>query len=323
MMETPAALVYVTDDQPGITRRKCGRGFRYLAPDGTTITGGDERTRLEALAVPPAYEDVWICSLPNGHLQATGRDARKRKQYRYHADWTAAQAQTKFAGLLEFAQLLPLIRRRVVRDLKEDVGDQRFALASAVALIDRTAMRVGNPDYARENGSYGALTLRGKHLKLKGNTIELRFTAKGGKKVRRQMNDRTLARILGKINDLPGAEVLSWLDDDGTAHRLNSTGLNRYLAEASGQDSVTAKTFRTWTGTLAAYEMAEKGEATIKMMSQAAADVLQNTPTIARNSYIHPAVIELAGKGVEPCTSQRISGLNAAEVRLLSYLKSI
>jgi len=231
----PSNLVYVTDDQPGITRQKRGRGYSYIAPDGTTIARGPERQRLEALAVPPAYEDVWMCPLANGHLQATGRDARNRKQYKYHVDWTAAQAETKFAGLVDFGHVLPRIRRRVQRDLKGKAGDQSFALASAVALIDRTSMRVGNPDYARENGSYGALTLRGKHLKLSDNTIHLRFKAKGGKKVRRQMNDRTLARILAKINDLPGAEVLSWLDDDGTPHRLSSAGLNAYLADASGR----------------------------------------------------------------------------------------
>ncbi|MGJ8615390.1 MAG: DNA topoisomerase IB [Sulfitobacter sp.] len=318
----PSNLIYVTDDQPGITRQKRGRGYSYVAPDGTTIARGPERQRLEALAVPPAYEDVWMCPLPNGHLQATGRDARNRKQYRYHVDWTAAQAETKFAGLVDFGHVLPRIRRHVQRDLKGEAGDQSFALASAVALIDRTSMRVGNPDYARQNGSYGALTLRGKHLKLNGNTIQLRFKAKGGKKVRRQMNDRTLARILGKINDLPGAEVLSWLDDDGTPHRLSSAGLNGYLAEAAGTDGITAKTFRTWTGSLAAFEVAEKGAATIKAMAEAAADRLHNTPTIARNSYIHPAVIDLAG--AEPVLDEghAMSGLYAAEGRMLAFLEA-
>ena len=318
----PSDLIYVSDDQPGITRQKRGRGYSYIAPDGTMIVRGPERTRLEALAVPPAYEDVWMCPLPNGHLQFTGRDARNRKQNRYHADWTAAQAETKFAGLVDFGHVLPRIRRRVSRDLKGDAGDQSFALASAVALIDRTSMRVGNPDYARENGSYGALTLRGRHVKLDGNTIHLRFKAKGGKMVRRQMNDRTLARILGKINDLPGAEVLSWLDDDGTPHRLSSAGLNRYLAEASGAKGITAKTFRTWTGTLAAFEVAEKGNATIKAMAEAAVERLHNTPTIARNSYIHPAVIDLARKERLSVEGQTAAGLYVAEGKMLAYLEA-
>ena len=211
----PADLVYYTDAQPGITRLRRGRGFTYRAPDGTTIARGPERARLEALAVPPAYEDVWMCPLPNGHLQATGIDARHRKQYRYHAEWSAHQSETKFASLAEFGHLLPRLRRRVLKDLEEEAGDRIFALASAVALIDRTSIRVGNPDYTEANGTYGALTLRRKHVKLESDTIQLRYTAKGGKKVRRQMKDRTLARVLEKTADLPGAELLTWVDDGG------------------------------------------------------------------------------------------------------------
>ena len=316
-----AGLIYVSDDQPGITRLRRGRGFSYRAPDGTLIGPGAERARLEALAVPPAYEDVWMCIKPNGHLQATGRDQRRRKQYRYHPDWAAQQARTKFDSLVPFGHLLPRIRARVGRDLEQEVGDRGFALAAAVALIDRTSMRVGSPDYTRENGSYGALTLRGRHVALDGNEIRLRYTAKGGKKVRRRIKDKTLARILHKIDDLPGAEVLSWVDDAGTPHALNSTALNDYLAEASGEDGFTAKTFRTWTGSRAAYEVAEKGSATIKDMAQAAADQLSNTPTIARNSYIHPAVIDLAGGDAPDVTPDRTAGLFASEARMLGFLE--
>lgn len=317
----PSDLVYVSDDQPGITRQRRGRGFSYIAPDGTTIARGSERDRIEALAVPPAYEDVWICALANGHLQATGRDARRRKQYRYHADWSAAQAETKFAGLVEFGHLLPRIRRRVARDLEAEVGDRTFALASALTLIDRTSIRVGNPDYTRENGSYGAVTLKRKHVKLKNQTIHMAFTAKGGKRVRKQMNDRTLARILDKISDLPGAELLSWVDDAGDAQTLSSTALNAYIGDAAGQDGITAKTFRTWNGTLAAYTVAEKGDATIKAMAEQAAQELNNTPTIARNSYIHPAVIDLAGADPLVTKGTAKSGLFAAEGRLLNFLE--
>ncbi|MGC1496982.1 MAG: DNA topoisomerase IB [Sulfitobacter sp.] len=319
----PCDLVYVSDDQPGILRQRRGRGFSYVAPDGTTIARGPERDRIEALAVPPAYEDVWICALANGHLQATGRDARKRKQYRYHPDWLAAQAETKFAGLVEFGHLLPRIRRRVARDLETDVGDRAFALASALTLIDRTSIRVGNPDYTRENGSYGAVTLKGNHIRLKGQTIHMAFTAKGGKRVRKQMNDRTLARVLNKISDLPGAELLSWVDDAGAAQTLSSTALNSYIAEAAGQDGVTAKTFRTWNGTLAAYTIAEKGGATIKDMAENAAQELNNTPTVARNSYIHPAIIDLAGADPLDVAGNGKSGLFAAEGRLLNFLEGL
>ena len=317
----PADLVYMTDDQPGIRRNRRGRGFTYTAPDGTTIARGAERKRLEALAVPPAYEDVWMCPLHNGHLQATGRDTRARKQYRYHVDWSAAQSETKFAGLMDFGLALPRLRRRVKRDLEEDAGERTFALASAVALIDKTAMRVGNADYTRENGSYGAVTLRNRHVKLKGNTITLRFTAKGGKKVNRQVNDRTLAQILQKISYLPGAEVLRWIDGDGNPCALTSAALNAYIAEAAGCEGVTAKTFRTWTGTLAAYSVAEKGGATIKAMSEAAAERLNNTPTIARTSYIHPGVIDLAGADPVELEARSRSGLLAAENRLLAFLE--
>ena len=261
-------LVYVTDSEPGISRRRRGRGFSYIAPDGTTIARGPLRERIEALAVPPAYEDVWICTQENGHLQATGRDQRNRKQYRYHPDWSAAQADTKFEQLVSFGQTLPAIRRKVDQDLKSDPGDIEFALAAAVSMIDRAALRVGHPDYARENGSYGALTLKRRHLAIKDNGLELSFTAKGGKKVRKVVTDRKLQKLLHKINDVPGATLLSWIDDDGVAQTLSSQQLNGYLSDAAQADDITAKTFRTWSGTLAAFIRAESGPVTIKDMAQ-------------------------------------------------------
>lgn len=322
---TPIAasgLVYFSDDQPGISRRRRGRGFSYIAPDGTTIARGAERERLEALAVPPAYEDVWICPLQNGHLQATGRDTRARKQYRYHPEWAELQARTKFDRLAEFGEVLPRIRRRVRRDLQADAGDWLFAIASAVTLIDRTAIRVGSPDYTRQNGSYGALTLRRKHVTLADNRIEMRYTAKGGKKVRRQINDKRLARILDKISDLPGAELLTWVDDEGAVQTLNSTALNAYIADAAGSEGVSAKTFRTWKGTLAAFEVAERGDATIKAMAEAAAAELNNTPTVARNSYIHPAVIEQAGERPLKTKGYERNDLRLSEGRLLKFVQA-
>lgn len=319
----PAELIYYQDSQPGISRLRCGRGFTYRAADGTTIDRGVERKRLEALAVPPAYEDVWMSPLVNGHLQATGRDARARKQYRYHEKWSEAQSETKFNGLTDFGHALPKLRRFVKRDLAQQAGERSFALASAVTLIDRAALRVGNADYTRENGSYGTVTLQSKHVKLAGNQISLRYTAKGGKRVRRQINDQTLARTLGKINDLPGAELFSWIDDQGDVHSLNSSALNEYIAEAAGNDSITAKTFRTWAGTVAAFEVAEKGSATIKSMADAASMRLSNTPTVARNSYIHPAVIGLAGSDALVLDTARTSGLFATEGRLLQFLEAL
>ena len=320
-MSTAATdLVYYTDAQPGIRRQRRGRGFSYIAADGTTIARGAERSRLEALAVPPAYEDVWMCPLPNGHLQATGWDARSRKQYRYHPDWSAAQAETKFTHLVEFGHALPRIRRRVTRDLSEEPGDRDFALASAVALIDRFSMRVGNADYTRENSSYGALTLQRKHVRLKGNEILLSFTAKGGKAVRKRLTDKKLAKVLGQIGDLPGAELLGWVDAQNAQHSLSSSALNAYLSEAAALDHVTAKTFRTWAGTVAAFEVAEAGGATIKAIAEAAAERLHNTPTVARNSYIHPRVIDLAGSEPLNVDAPETSGLRASERRLLHFL---
>lgn len=314
-------LVYVSDAQPGIRRQRCGRGFTYIAPDGTTIARGVERQRLEALAVPPAYKDVWMCPMANGHLQATGRDARARKQYRYHVEWSQAQAQTKFDGLLTFAHNLPRLRARVTRDLRAEAGERDFALACAVTLIDRTSLRVGNPDYTDQNGSYGALTLRRRHLTLHKDGIRLRFSAKGGKKVRKRINDRTLSRVLQKIGDLPGAEILTWIDKDGDAHPLTSQALNAYIGEGIVAEGMTAKTFRTWAGTVAAFEIAQAGGATIKQMADAAAERLSNTPTVARNSYIHPDVIALAGAEALSGYDAGLSGLRAAENRLLAYLE--
>ncbi len=323
-MSPDAGLVYYPDSRPGVRRERRGRGFSYIAPDGTRIDRGAERKRLEALAVPPAYDDVWICPLPHGHLLATGIDARSRKQYRYHPKWSSARSETKFAGLVDFGHALPAIRRRVERDLQSEPGDQKFALAAAVSLIDRLALRVGNEDYTRENGSYGAVTLRRSHLRLKDNDIHLAYIAKGGKKVRRRLSDRKLMRLLEKVRDLPGAELLTWVDADGDVHSLRSGALNRYLADAGTGDGFTAKTFRTWAGTLAAFELAEAGRATtIQAMCEAAADRLSNTPAIARTSYIHPGVIALAGSDIDLPEAQKLNGLAAAERRLLAYLETL
>lgn len=313
-------LVYVSDKEPGIARRKCGRGFTYVAPDGTTIARGPDRKRIETLGIPPAYEDVWICTRTNGHLQATGRDARRRKQYRYHPAWSAAQSETKFDQLSAFGDALPRIRGRVARDIEADPGDAAFALAAAVMLIDRASLRVGNPDYTAQNGSYGALTLRGRHVKLNDDHIALNFTAKGGKKVRKKVTDRKLQKLLHDINDVPGGALLTWVDEDGTPQTLSSQQLNSYLADAAGDAQITAKTFRTWAGSVAGFACAEKGGATIKEIAQAAADRLHNTPTVARNSYIHPAVIDLAGQETVDIGSANRSGLYAAENRFLGLL---
>ncbi|NIY78310.1 DNA topoisomerase IB [Celeribacter sp. HF31] len=318
--EIPQGLVFYPDSAPGIARLRCGRGFTYRGPDGTTLAHGPLRARCEALAVPPAYTDVWISPKDNGHLQATGFDARARKQYRYHPDWSAARAQIKFDGLADFGKALPRLRRRVTRDLAEDPGDRAFALAAAVLLIDKLGLRIGNAEYAAENGSYGALTLRRKHLKLTASGLQLSYVAKGGQKVRRRITDRKLLKTLDAARDLPGAELITWLDDAGTVHHVGSDQLNSYIADHT-EAGFSAKTFRTWAGTLAAFEAREAGVTTIKGLSEAAAQRLKNTPTVARNSYIHPDVIALTEVDDLPDVSVKaVRGLSAAETRLLAFL---
>ncbi len=322
-MTAPASLRYYPDSAPGISRRRCGKGFSYIAPDGQCIKDKEERNRLNALAVPPAYEDVWITPYENGHLLATGIDAKGRKQYRYHPLWAEAQAEEKYAGLVAFAETLPRLRRRVRRDLKGELGAQAFALAAAVAMIDRLSFRVGNQVYAKTNQTYGALTLKRQHLRLRDGKLLASFTAKGGKRVRRQIANRTLLKALQKIRDLPGADLLTWLDEDGEPRSLTSTALNDYIAEATGSDGFSAKTFRTWAGTLAAFEVALTEESpTIKAMSGAASDRLHNTPAIARSSYIHPQVIDLCETPQTLPEADPLDEMTQAEARLLAFLRS-
>ncbi|HLS18663.1 MAG TPA: hypothetical protein VK090_02550, partial [Paracoccaceae bacterium] len=199
-----AGLVYYPDSHPGIARKRCGRGFSYIDPEGDRITDREERARIATLAVPPAWEDVWICPTPKGHLQATGLDQRGRKQYRYHPDWTEFQAQRKFDQLPDFGRRLPRIRRRLARDLAGNPGEQRFALAALVSLIDRLGLRVGNRGYLDENGSYGATTLKHRHLRIEPDRITLRFRAKSGQRVQRTLKNPKLQRVLSEIDDLPG-----------------------------------------------------------------------------------------------------------------------
>jgi DNA topoisomerase-1 len=325
--ELPPTLVYYPDSAPGITRRRCGRGFSYIAPDGTRIASARERRRIEALGVPPAYEDVWICPRPNGHLQATGLDARARKQYRYHADWTAYRALRKFDHLAEFGAFLPAIRRRILNDLRGEAGEKSFAVAAVLALLDRASLRVGNADYAAENGTYGATTLRGSHVSLSGGAVRFSYRSKGGKMVRSSLRDATLNRTLARLHDLPGKALISYLGADGRSQQVSSDAVNTALAEMTGDAAMTAKTFRTWNGSVAALDAALRADhLTVKTMAEAAADRLSNTPAIARGSYIHPAVIDLAG--TEPADRREMvagaeerRGLRRSEAQLLCLLE--
>ena len=320
-------LIYYPDSEPGITRRRQGRGFSYIAVDGTRIDNGRERKRLAALAVPPAYEDVWISPKINGHLQATGRDSRDRKQYRYHPDFRAAREADKYDHLADFGQALPGIRRKLRDALHDTPGTADYAVAAVIALLDRLAIRIGNQGYAEENGTYGATTLRQKHIRFDGDTLHLRYPAKGGKKVKRAIRDKTLNRTLGRLHDLPGATLINWLDADDHPRGVTSDQVNARLAAMAGQDGITAKTFRTWAGSEAALHtiLASDG-CTIKAASEAAAERLANTPTIARKSYIHPAVIALCdmdGASREKLIQNAapVGGLRKTEQVLLHLLR--
>ncbi|MCK0168357.1 DNA topoisomerase IB [Jannaschia sp. S6380] len=314
-------LIYYPDDRPGISRRRAGRGWSYRAPDGTTIDDAAERARIEALAVPPAYADVWISPRKRGHLQATGYDDRTRKQYRYHADWSEWRATRKFAELPAFGEALPSLRRRIARSLSGEAGEKDFAIAAVLRLIDRTSIRIGSEDYYAVNGTEGATTLKNRNLKLSDGKVRLDWTAKGGKRVRRQLSDRTLMRALHDLADLPGAPIFEWQDGD-RMHAVHADHVNDWLREATDLEAATAKTFRTWNGSVAALEAALRaGEGvTIKAMSEAAADVLHNTPTIARNSYVHPDVIALSETWREIDPPDRPDGLRRGERALLSLL---
>lgn len=323
-------LVYVSDTEPGIRRQRKGRGFCYRLPDGTLLCDPGIRERIAALGLPPAYENVWICLDENGHLQATGFDARGRKQYRYHKEWQSLRSGNKFHQLAAFGQALPRIRRAVLRHLEGPATAVETVLAALTLLLDETHLRVGNRSYAVENSTYGATTLLKRHLRFAEDGIELRFVAKGGKRVRRRLRNPRLQRILEEIADLPGRQLFVWKDENDIVRPVDSGKLNAYLAEISGI-AVSAKTFRTWGGSLTAFEVArmavEEGlRPTVKDMSGAAAAVLHNTPAVCRSSYIHPAIIALADKGqllpediLKP-PDRRIKGLRAEENRLLDFL---
>jgi DNA topoisomerase-1 len=319
-MERPD-LVYYPDDRPGIARRRAGRGWSYLAPDGTRIDDPEERARIEALAVPPAYSDVWISPRRRGHLQATGFDARARKQYRYHADWQAWRAATKFDGLAEFGAALPRLRGRIARALDGEAGARDFAVAALLRLIDRSSMRIGSEAYRTENGTEGATTLRARNLTLQGGRVRLDWRAKGGARVRRQISDRTLARALHDLADLPGAPVFGWIAEDGP-HPLQAQHVNAWLQDATGLDHASAKTFRTWNGSVAALEAAMRlgPGVTVAAMTEAAAERLHNSPAIARTSYVHPDVIALARDWTEIRRPEAPSGLRVGERALLHLL---
>lgn len=293
-------LIYVDDTMPGITRRACGKGWAYYDPQGKLITSRAEKRRLAAIALPPAYVDAWYCPVPNGHILATGYDARGRKQYRYHPEFRTARECSKFDGCAAFGKLLPLLRERVEEDLRARSLTRARAVASVVRLLDLGALRVGNESYARANRSFGATTLRKRHARLSGRTLRLRFRAKGGKLREVALSDAGLIRAVRQMQDLPGQAVFQYLDEDGARQSVGSADVNAYLREAMGAD-FTAKNFRTWHASVIglAFLHEADGRVPAKALLDAVADRLGNTPAVARASYIHPAVLALVERQEE------------------------
>ena len=337
----PRGLVYVTDRSPGITRRRRGAGFAYQRPDGTALRVPEQIERIRRLAIPPAYSSVWICPLEEGHIQATGRDARGRKQYRYHPLWRSARDSGKFERMLAFGAALPAIRARVARDLGQLVGNhmpKAAVLGALVRLLDTTLIRVGNAEYARTNGSYGLTTLRHRHARVTGDRLQLRFRGKSGIVHAVALEDPRVARLVRRCQAMPGQELFHFEDGDGALHAIGSADVNDYLREAGGAD-FTAKDFRTWHASAHALALLCEGPdatapASRARMNEVLADVarrLGNTVAVCRKSYVHPTLLELASGGriAEPLAlpvprgALPSRGLKRVEAQLLRFLRAI
>ena len=293
-----AGLVYVDDSEPGITRRRCGGGFSYRGPDGETIRDEAERRRIEALAIPPAWTEVWICPDPDGHVQAIGRDDAGRKQYRYHERWREARDRTKFHRMLPFGRALPALRAELDRQLRRRTLDRDKVLAIVVSLLEASCIRVGNEEYRKQNGSYGLTTLRRRHVETTSSSIRFRFRGKGGMVNEVAVSDRRLARAVGLCQELPGYELFQYVDAEGERRGVGSADVNAFLREVTGEP-FTAKDFRTWMGSVHALdELWELGPpaddkeaaANLVTMVDRVAEELRNTRTVCRRFYIHPAL---------------------------------
>ena len=323
---------------PGITRHPARNGFDYRVPDGSLVRDIATLKRIRALAIPPAWTDVWICRDPNGHLQATGRDQRGRKQYRYHPRWREVRDEAKYGKLLIFARVLPLIRARVKEDLKRPGLPRERVLAAVVRLMELTLFRVGNAEYARNNKSFGLTTLRDRHARVDGSHIHLSFRGKSGNRYESDIDDRRLARIVKGCRDLPGYELFQYLDDEGNQHAVGSEEVNAYLREITGEE-ITAKDFRTWAGThLAAAALrgfrqldteSKRKKAIVRAVEKVARH-LGNTPAVCRRCYIHPAILDgyvdgtlleaMAAK-TEAYLKENIAHMSAEEAAVTAFLR--
>jgi DNA topoisomerase-1 len=329
-----AGLRYVSDTQPGIRRKKAGKGFAYVGTDEKTVKDAKELARIRSLAIPPAYTDVWICPSPHGHIQATGRDARGRKQYRYHPKWREVRDETKFGRMLAFSEALPKIRARLERDLNLPGLPREKVLATVVSLLEYTCIRVGNDEYTKANRSYGLTTLQDRHVEISGATLRFEFRGKSGKMHTVNLNDRRLARIVQRCQAVPGEDLFQYIDEAGVRQTIGSGDVNDYIKEISGEE-FTAKDFRTWNGTLLAVEaLKEAGTSTSQRHAKSnvlraidrVAERLNNTRAVCRKYYVHPAVfesylagsmLEHLGNGAKQNAKDDVKAQEAAVVRLL------
>nr|WP_243370501.1 DNA topoisomerase IB [Microvirga solisilvae] len=333
-----AGLTYVSDEEPGIRRKKSGKGFTYLRPDGKRVADEATLKRIRSLAIPPAYTDVWICTKANGHIQATGRDVKGRKQYRYHTAFREIRESTKYERMLEFAKGLPAIRKTIDEHMSLRGLPREKVLATVVHLLENTLIRVGNEDYAKQNKSYGLTTLRDPHVKVEGAELRFQFKGKSGKTWKLQVKDRRVARIVKACQDLPGQDLFQYLDDDGERQSITSSDVNDYLKQITGRD-ITAKDFRTWAGTvLAAMALSEfeefdseaKAKKNIRAAIEEVSARLGNTPTICRKCYVHPEVFScyLEGgllleikKEIEAELREELPSLRPEEAAVLTLLQ--
>jgi DNA topoisomerase-1 len=333
-----AGLRYVSDDQPGIHRRRAGKGFSYVGVDGKPLRDKAELRRIKSLAIPPAWNDVWICPLPQGHIQATGRDAKGRKQYRYHSQWRVVRDENKYDRMIAFGEALSQIRERTERDLSLPGLPREKVLATVVRLLEITLIRVGNEEYARANRSFGLTTMRNKHVKVNGSKMNFRFRGKRGILHSIDLTDRRLAKIVRRCQELPGQELFQYIDEEGETQSFGSADVNDYLREVTGRD-FTAKDFRTWAGTVLAatallefkaFDSETEAKRNIVRAIDAVASRLGNTSAVCRKSYIHPTVVDLYVKGVliealerrmEPELRTGLQRLEPEEAVVLSILR--
>lgn len=334
-----AGLVYVSDEKPGITRERDGDGFRYLKARGEPVTDASTLERIRALAIPPAWTEVWICPRAKGHIQATGRDAKGRKQYRYHPQFREVRESTKFEHMMEFARALPAIRATLARHMALRGLPREKVLATVVHLLETTLIRVGNDDYARTNKSYGLTTLRDPHVQVQGSDLRFHFKGKSGKTWRLQLKDRRLAKIVRACQELPGQELFQYVAEDGEVHDITSADVNAYIREITGRD-ITAKDFRTWAGTLLAalalqefqtFDNQAGARKNVRAAIEQVASRLGNTPTICRKCYVHPEILTAYAEGglllelkeqVEEELRDSLASLKPEEAAVLALLEA-